>query len=465
MLRRSFLLSLSAAAAVRGNLHAAPPKPGANTPPVQRGGWIVVGLSGSPGEIGYQHGTALASEIDAVLRAVKLEMTHDTAREWPFFREAAKTMLWPRIESEYREEMRGIVAGLASSGSKIDILDIVALNAFMDLAPYYTEWLDRKNGKAAPAKKPAEHCSAFVATGSYTTDGRPVIAHNNWTDYATGERWNVIFDVRPAKGHRFLMDGLPGLIHSGDDFGVNAAGVMITETTIGNFHGFDPKGIPECVRARKAMQYASNIDDFAALMKRGNNGGYANTWLVADRKSGEIASLELGLKHVTLKRTHDGCFVGSNFPEGAELIRDETDFKPSDLSTSATARRIRWETLMAENKGRIDVELAKRFLGDHYDTFEKRDAPSERTICGHNEVSPRGMGAWQPPYGPAGAVQNKAADARLAGRLSFWAAAGHACGTPFIAAEHLAKHPELNWQKEILTDLTPGPWTLFEATE
>ena len=90
---------------------------------------------------------------------------------------------------------------------------------------------------------------------------------------------------------------------------------MITETTISDFDGFDPNGMPEFVRARKAMQYAASIDDFARIMKEGNNGGYANNWLVADRKNNEIASLELGLKNVTLQRTKDGYFVGSNFPQ------------------------------------------------------------------------------------------------------------------------------------------------------
>ena len=100
-----------------------------------------------------------------------------------------------------------------------------------------------------------------------------VIGHNNWTSYASGERWNIMFDIAPAKGSRILMDGMPGLIHSGDDFGVNAAGIIVTETTISNFNGFDPDAIPEFVRARKAMQYAASIDDFARIMKEGNNGG------------------------------------------------------------------------------------------------------------------------------------------------------------------------------------------------
>ena len=44
------------------------------------------------------------------------------------------------------------------------------------------------------------------------------------------------------------MDGMAGLIHSADDFGVNDAGIAITETTIGYFSGFDPNGVPEFAR-------------------------------------------------------------------------------------------------------------------------------------------------------------------------------------------------------------------------
>ena len=136
------------------------------------------------------------------------------------------------------------------------------------------------------------------------------------------------------------MDGMAGLIHSGDDFGINSAGIVITETTISDFTGFDPNGVPEFVRARKAMQYSASIDDFARIMKDGNNGGYANNWLVADRKNNEVASLELGLKNVTLQRTRDGFFVGSNFPVDPKLIKEETDFDPNDKSDSENARHV-----------------------------------------------------------------------------------------------------------------------------
>ncbi len=424
-----------------------------------KNGWIFVHLEGSPGEIGYQHGFLLAPEIADNFKAVKLTLTHDS-KDWTFFRNAAQNVLWPHIETEYREELQGIVDGLAAKGVALDAWDLVAMNAWLELDPYYLKWAD------ANSRRPTgDHCSAFVATGSFTHDGKPVIAHNNWTDYMTGSRWDVMFDIEPERGYRFIMDGMPGLIHSGDDFGINSAGIMITETTISQFHGFDPAGVAEFVRARKAMQYSASIDDFARIMKDGNNGGYANDWLIADRNTGEIASLELGLKHVNLQRTKDGYFAGSNYPIDPALTKDETDFDIHDTSNSANARHIRWDQLLMENKGRIDVTLGQRFLGDHFDTYDKKVEPDERTLCGHIELSARGSKPWQPPFGTAGAVEAKVADSTMAADMSLTASMGHSCGIHFKAAKHLKEHPEYAWEKDELRNLDSHPWTVFKIAK
>src|SRR5882724_8243279 len=403
----------------------------------ERNGWIQVHLEGKPAEIGYQHGYLLANEIAANFKAISTEMAHEEKHDWAFFRKAAEDVFWPHVEQEYRDEINGIVEGLKARGVKLDVWDLVALNAWLEI-PYYDKWHDKSTGTTSNGAGPGDHCSAFVATGSYTKDGRVVIAHNNWTSYSSGERWNIIFEITPAQGNRIIMDGMPGLIHSGDDFGINSAGMMITETTISGFSGFDPAGVPEFVRARKAMQYSTSIDEYARIMKDGNSGGYANNWLVADRKTNEVASLELGLKNVVLQRTRDGFFVGSNFPNDPKLMKEETDFDPKDRSKSENARHERWLSLMAANRGKIDLAAAQKFLGDHYDSYEKGTVYNERTLCGHIETSVRGMGTWQPPYAPAGAVQNKAADASLAEKMTMTALLGHACGRSFKATEHLA---------------------------
>lgn len=421
-------------------------------------GWIPVRLSGSPEQIGYQHGFLLAREIEDALAVTKLNLKHETGRDWAFFRDTAEKILWPKVPAEYQREIRGMSDGLARAGVEADIYDLTALNASIELG-YYTAWLDGQGRSGAP-----DRCSAFVATGSWTRDGRPVIAHNNWSGYLEGARWNIIFDIRPERGHRILMDGFPGFIHSGDDFGINSAGLAITETTITGFRGFDPEGVPEFARARQAMQYASSIDEFAAFMIRGNNGGYANAWLVADTRRNEIGRLELGLKNVILERSRDGYFAGANFPVSPKLAAEETTFPMNDPSVSANARRRRWEQLMQEYRGRIGLEEAKRFMADHYDTFENRpDSPNERTLCGHVDLSPRGMKPWQDEFGPAGTVQAKAADAQMIGRMELEAAMGHPCGIGFRAEEHLAKHPQFAWMKPLLRDLPSHPWTRFRA--
>ena len=426
-----------------------------------RNGWIYVHLEGRPSAIGFQHGFLLAREIEDTKRAIELSTTHDTGKNWSELREIARTVFWPHVSPEYRQEIQGIVNGLKAKGSRLDLDDLVAMNGYMEFE-YYLNELRRREGKP-PLNAIGEHCSAFVATGSYTKDGRIVIGHNNWTDYLTATRWNVIFDLVPAAGHHILMDGMPGLIHSGDDFGINDGGVLITETTISSFHGFDENGTPEFVRARTAMQYSESIDDFVRIMKQGNNGGYANTWLVADRKTNEIARLELGLKYVTLERTKDGYFVGSNFPINPKLTKEETDYPADDPNTPNSVRHRRWDQLMAEYKGRIDVLAAEKFETDHYDVITHEIDPNERTICGHVDRSSRGLPGWQGAFAPAGVAEAKVADGEMAAHMSFMAGMGHPCGVEFHAAEHLKAHPEYAWQKPALQDIKANPWTVVEA--
>src|SRR5215472_8993682 len=194
----------------------------------ENGVWIYVHLEGSPHDIGYQHGYLLAPEIGEAFAAVSLQMTHTTQRDWEFFRRAAREMLWPKIDPEYQAELRGIADGLDARKVKLDLYDVVAMNAFEELPFYYVPWLNQQaRSQNTPKIDSPENCSAFVATGSWTKNHQIVMAHNNWTSYVTGERWRIIFDILPQKGYRILMDGFPGVIASDDDFGINSDGLMV----------------------------------------------------------------------------------------------------------------------------------------------------------------------------------------------------------------------------------------------
>ena len=433
----------------------------------ERNGWVYVHLEGAPADIGYQHGYLLAPEIQEGFRVVQYKDVYRTKRPWTFYRATAQNILWPHIDAEYQQELQGIADGLKARGSTMDVWDVVALNAMEEVPDYYVPLLDKQAKQAnAPDLKAPGNCSAFVATGSYTKDHKPVIVHSNWTDYATGRRWTIIFDIVPTHGYRMLTDGFPGIIVSDDDFAINSAGLMVTETTIAGFYGFDTKGKPEFVRARKAAQYASSIDQYVQIMLEGNNGGYANDWLLADNKTGEIARFEDGLKVHRVWRSKDGYFEGSNFASDPELIKTETTFDPNNMASSPNARRVRWQQLLPANKGQIDLAMGEKFLADHYDTFEQKEARNYRPLCGHADTSPTGDAAWDdPPYNPMGAVTSEAADSTMAKNMTLQARAGHPCGEDFLAEPFLKEHPEFEWQRPILVDMKGNPWAEFKISD
>lgn len=430
----------------------------------EKNGWISLRLEGVPEVIGYQHGYLLADEITDLRGAMAMLNEKTTGRDWNFYRDESTRMFWENIPEEYQKEIDGIVNGVnARKGAgTIDRQDLIAMNSILEMSWYYVPWLDTQNNPDAPDPTPPGHCSAIAATGSWTTDGKIVMAHNNWVEYVIGERWNIILNIVPENGYTIIMDALPGFIHSGDDFNINSAGLMVTETTISQYKGFDPEGVAEFVRAREAIQYSSSIDEWVAVMKDRNNGGYSNDWLIGDNKTGEIARFEFGLQNQFLERTKDGYFVGANFPVHAKLIKEETTYDSAILSTSPNARKLRWKQIMKETKGTIDVNSAMKFMGDHYDTWRKTEKASGLTLCGHideDEVGAPEMG-W-PSYNPAGAVQAKATDGLLASEMKFWAIIGHPCGRPFNADEFLAAHPEFTYQKDFLRDMPGQVWTLF----
>jgi hypothetical protein len=436
-----------------------------NATRVDSNGWIYIHLSGSPSDIGYQHGYLVAKEIDTLIKVFQFYLPHTTGKDWAFFKAAAGRFIWKKIDKEYQDEIKGIAEGLQAKGMKYDSLDIATLNANIELTSYY--WPSVKNAMqphSADNKAPG-NCSAFIATGSYTKDGRIVIGHNNWTDYIEGERWNVIADIKPEKGNHILMDCAPGFIHSGDDFLVSSGGIMITETTITGFFGFDTTKTPEFVRARKAAQYANSIDDVIKIMTTDNNGGYANDWLIGDNKTNEVAKLELGLKDWHVWRSKDTAMIGSNFPSDPKLIKEETTFNVNDKTSSPNGRKLRMQQLVAvDYKGKLTDAAGKAIEGDTYDATQNKTEMDRCVIDGHIENDPRGEPAWsEAPFFPMGAVQGKVTTSALAGKMEFWAHMGHPGGADFLAKPFFAAHPQYKWMSPYLRDMKAYPWTLFKA--
>jgi hypothetical protein len=422
-------------------------------------GWIVVHLEGGAQERGYQHGSLLAQEIREVLRKRRALWRFDTAMDWKWLLDKTHEQFTPRVDAENLAEIDGIVQGLASKGVTSSRDEIVVLNAWLELT---WDWWQGQLKTIKGAKPPRQSCSAFIATGSMTRDGRIVAGHNTWDFYPQADGF-VVLDIVPEKGHRIFMQAQPGLVHSDTDFFVTDA-LIGTETTIGGFHSYDDEnGIPEFVRMRRATQDASSIDEWCRIMKKGNNGGYANAWLLGDLRTNEIARLELGLRNVALEKKRDGFFVGSNVAEDLRIARHETDLNDLDIRESGVARRVRWHALMREHRGKIDRDLARKLLADHFDSHLKQERPTGRTLCGHVELDPLGYAPRSAPHLPLGAYDAKVVDTELGKQLAFDARWGSSCGLAFDVEKFLADHPQYDRLRGLLTSRPSQPWTRLGA--
>jgi hypothetical protein len=418
-------------------------------------GWVFLHIEGGPFERGFQRGYLTANEIDEFLRTLAHVTEFQTGHDLAFFVRASSRLFKNNVPAEYVQEMRGTVAGLARAGKNVTYEQMLFMNGFIDVLWYW--WPQAKK------RQVADHpgCSAFIAAGAATAGGQIVMAHNSWVGYTLGKSANLIVEIVPEQGHRILMQSWGPCIYSATDFFLTGAGLVGTETTIGDFEPFDRRGTPVFARARQAMQYANSIDEWADILIRNNSGAYANSWLLGDIKTGEIACLELGLKHHSLEKKKDGYFTGSNVTRNTKILRLETEASWDDVRNSCVARRVRWEQLMQEHYGRIDVSRARQMLADHYDVYLQKEQPGSRTICGHGERDDGRVPGANSPYRPSGAFDGKVVDAQMAQKWQLWAKWGGSCDLGFDASSFLERHRQYDWMKGYLPDFPVEPWTVF----
>lgn len=421
-------------------------------------GWVYLHTEGAPYERGYQHGYLLAPEIRQQQDAMQYLTYQDTGMPWEFFVNQSELMFTRHIDPEYREEIRGIAEGATAAGTPVTWQEVLALNAEMELVDY---WWPTVQSNEYDNLVDHEHCSAFIATGSWTDGGKIVVAHNTWSAFEDERFCNLIHDIVPEKGNRILMQSIPGHIDSNSDYLVTSGGLMITETSIGGFTQYKTNETPAFARARKAAQYAGDLDTFVAIMQQNSSAGYANSWLVGDRKTGEIMRFEQGLKFSSVNKTKDGYFIGANYVEDPRIRNLETSgLSGTDIRGSVAARLVRLTDLMEENKGRLTPDRAKEILSDHYDVWLEREQPSCRTIEGRCDLDPKPQGS---PFRASGATDGKVMDSTMAANMTLTARWGSSSGLPFDAALFLKKHPQYRYLDGYLPSFPTQPWTTFAA--
>jgi hypothetical protein len=462
-------------------------------------GWTCVSISGSAYHRGYAHGQLLKNELAEVHTMLKYNLYEDFGRPMDVFIEISNDFFKPKIKENYPEiyeEMEGIARG---SHQSIDF--IVLWNCFVSLDYLYASLnqvlksrndaeLSKKYEKllgidlGADAEKGVgigkeggggggrwkggqDRCSAFIAVGSHTADGKIVCAHNTFDNFLTGQYYNIIISIIPSNGHRMLFQGGPGYVFSGTDFFTCSSGIFGTETTLGGFNAYENND-PICCRVRSAMQYGNTLDDYVKCLTTNNSGDYASTWYFGDTNTNEILRIELGLKYTPVVRTKNGYFIGFNAAYDPRIRNlESTNSGFDDIRRHQGARRVRLEQLMRKHRGNIDVDLAKQIISDHYDVYLNKTNLCSRTVCSHYELDDRAFmsQADRPkPFAPRGALDGKVISSDLAREMKFMGIWGSSCGTPFYKDAFCERNMQWEMLKPLLHDRPSQLWTTFALT-
>jgi hypothetical protein len=446
----------------------------------EQNGWLYVSIKGNPKERGYAYGKLIYKEMKKVRETLDFIIYNDYGVKWDFFIEASNKYYKQKIMDmfpEFYEEMEGFAEGCTDGGFKMTVDDVVAWNNYFTLTESWWANMSEeesialrgaiKSNAGSREGGSGDRCSAFIANGSWTADGKIVVAHNNFSNFVDGQFARVVVDLNPTKGNRFIMMGFPGWIWSGTDFFVTSKGIIGTETTIGGFIAYE-NNVPISCRIRNAMQYGNTLDDYEKMLLEGNSGDYANSWLFGDTNTNEIMRIELGLKYHNVERTKDGYFIGFNAPYDPRIRNLEcvnTGF--DDLRRHQGARRVRLAELMDQYKGKLNIPIAQEIIADHYDVYLKKENPCSRTCCSHYELDAREYmsDSTRPkPFQPRGALDGNVCDTTMAKAMSFSLRWGSSCGTPFDKNKFCDEHREWDYLRPYLNDRVKQPWTTFTIT-
>ena len=384
-------------------------------------GWITVKVSGTPYEMGYQHGSILCKQIEKAKKIMKSLVKK--VYKISFSDYVSKCVSLVKETDEWKnifDELRGIRDGCSSA---ISLDELIAWNMYLSM----DEILNKSSNKEV------QRCSAFIATGSKTVDGKILMAHNTHSDYASGFISNIVMHVHPSAPDTFpfVMQTLPGLVCSSTDWFISESGIIGCETTISriNYIPDFEKGVPYFFRIRKAMETGKTLDDYVSIMMKQNAGDYACSWLFGDINSGEIMRFELGKNTHGIARTEDGLFYGMNSAFNKELATKETDdTELNDPTTINGSRNVRLNQLL--NAKKLDLKYAKKVLADHYDCKDQMVRKGMRGICKHKECE-KGE-----DYKIAGTVDGKVTNTTLARKLKFIGRMGSSCGRIFLRKDY-----------------------------
>jgi predicted choloylglycine hydrolase len=241
----------------------------------------VIRLSGTPYEMGRQHGALLAAQLAylydeyfeaMIVKAVGRAELEKWARE-----------VEPHIPAALKEEMRGI-----ADGSGRTYKSVLLANTMVD-------------------RFQTQLCSTIVAAGDATKDGGVLFGRNlDFPGRGILHRMTVVIVFAPDGGEPVAAVTWPGLV--GVLSGMNAHGVCGATMLI---HGVERRpGMPYLLMYREALSRARKAEDVAAYFATVPR-TCANNFMVVD-PTGASEVVEFDPKTIARRTGERGCVCSTN---------------------------------------------------------------------------------------------------------------------------------------------------------
>jgi len=333
-----------------------------------------VSFSGTPAEIGQAFGEACRAEIPQLYaarltNAIAQAEVHGGRRVGE---DAVLDVARACIEPTRAHDPAGFaeLEGIAR-GANVAVEKVLAMNGLTDIRDVLA-WggeLEALGG-----------CSAFVVAGDQTAAGQ-LLCGQTW-DLATDNMPHVLgVHRKPDEGPQTWTLTTVGCLSL---IGLNEAGIAVGTT---NIRTQDARpGVTYLSLIHKALA-ATSLDAAAAAIAEASRAG-AHFFYLADGR-GRALALECTPSHVARVEIDTGAYVHTNHC----LVPAHQAIESDTPSTSSHHRQDRLEALIESERGRADLDAAKRWLGDR----ENGENAISRTDF--NGVSTNGAVIMQPETG------------------------------------------------------------------
>jgi tetratricopeptide (TPR) repeat protein len=332
----------------------------------KRDGLYILRLSGTPYEIGYQHGVLLRDEVNRGAARFYADVIYG-GRKMPFSLKIwllRKYLDWkvymPLQKHQPKnilEEIKGIADG---SGVPYDI--IFKANHHAGPSMVLTPAFAKDNIKALEKLGiRVGACSSFAVVGRAVAGGKTIVGRN--TDYDGVTLWpkyQTLLFVRPADGYAHVKIGTAGVILWNP--GMNTEGIVVCPHAM-FYDDISPRGWSIPAFTDEVLRKAGTLKE-AEKIFHDNPRAVSSGYVIVSGKEKDAFAAELSTGKATIRRMENGRIVMTNMAVSDEKRKIDITVQ-YNIMEHCPGRYRRLMELIDQHYGTVDSKLAAAFMGDH----------------------------------------------------------------------------------------------------